>query len=461
VPELKLAQVRTEPLEYRPAADYFSCIRTLENPIWLDSGLDSGVSPASTGRFDILSAAPENILSLKRSSSLAQNDCSKLQPLRDALSVLRPVEPSEDIPFCGGLIGYLGYETNHQEHNISARTDIHTPQVCMGLYSWALILDHLKKTAQLVFHPDCSEEKAAKITRCFSERNEASTSRNAEFTLLEPFRASQSQAEYGEKVDRILEYLRAGDCYQVNLAQHFSAAYLGDCADAYLQLRTLTPTPHGAYLGFDRQILSLSPERFIQIREGLVETWPIKGTAPRSENPAEDAQLARQLSDSEKNRAENLMIVDLMRNDLSRCCKPGSIRVPGLYELHSFPTVHHLVSRVTGELSPGQDSVSVLEHCLPGGSITGAPKRRAMEIISELESQDRGVYCGCIGYLSSCGSMDTNIAIRTLEADGERLNAWGGGGIVIDSDRDSEFQETLDKIRPLLRHMERGLNNQF
>jgi para-aminobenzoate synthetase component 1 len=458
---LKLAQVRTEPLEYRPAADYFSCVRILENPIWLDSGLDSGVSLASTGRFDILSAAPDSILRLNRSSNSVQNHSSKLQPLRDALSVLQPVESSEDIPFCGGLIGYLGYEANHQEHNISARNSTDTPQVCMGLYSWALILDHLKKTAQLVFHPECSEEKATLIIRFFSSQLDKSTSRKTNFELLEPFQASQSYSNYGENIDRILEYLRAGDCYQVNLAQHFSAAYSGDCADAYLQLRTLTPSPHGAYLGFDRQILSLSPERFIQIRERLVETWPIKGTAPRSKNPAEDAQLARQLSDSEKNRAENLMIVDLMRNDLSRCCQPGSIRVPSLFELNSFPTVHHLVSQVTGELSPDQDCVSVLEYCLPGGSITGAPKRRAMEIIAELESQDRGVYCGCIGYLSSCGSMDTNIAIRTLEADGERLNAWGGGGIVIDSDRDSEFQETLDKIRPLLRHMERGLDSKL
>jgi len=461
---LNLAKVRTEPLEYRPAADYFSSIRNLDYPIWLDSGLDSSVSPASTGRFDILSASPEHILNLSTTQYSSQKNSSNLQSLRDALSILRPVEPSEDIPFCGGLIGYLGYETNHLQHQIPARTKTYIPQVCMGLYSWALILDHLKKTAQLVFHPDCNEEKAAKIVDrfchlTFSQTINEATNQKSNFRLLEPFQASQSQADYGTNIDRILDYLRAGDCYQVNLAQHFSAAYQGDCADAYIQLRALTPTPHGAYLGFDRQILSLSPERFIQIRGRHVESWPIKGTAPRSENPAEDAQLARQLSDSEKNRAENLMIVDLMRNDLSRCCEPGSIRVPGLYELHSFPTVHHLVSRITGELSSDQDAVSVLEHCLPGGSITGAPKRRAMEIISELESQDRGVYCGCVGYLSACGSMDTNIAIRTLEADGERLNAWGGGGIVIDSDRDSEYQETLDKIRPLLRHMERGLSS--
>lgn len=487
------SKLKTDELEYQPGVFYFNRIRNLADPVWLDSGLNSSVESPATGRFDILTAEPVERLNFDPAegfdpgpSSHSTRDPhsalgsplvrgrleqSALQPLRDALASISHIENCEDIPFCGGLIGYLSYEANHARHGIASRhsepisestsefifepNSDRKPQVLMGLYTWALILDHLKRTALLVFHPDCPSSLEQKVRANLKLEPPV---RQAGFSLLEPFGASQTREHYLSQIKKITDYLSSGDCYQVNLAQHFSAGYQGDCAEAYLQLRDLTPTPHGAYLGFaDRKILSLSPERFIQINQNQVQTWPIKGTAPRSDNPAEDAQLARQLTDSEKNRAENLMIVDLMRNDLSTCCVPGSIRVPGLYELHSFPTVHHLVSRVTGELSESQDPISVLEHCLPGGSITGAPKRRAMQIIAELEERDRGVYCGCIGYLSSCGTMDTNIAIRTLEADGTRLNAWGGGGIVMDSDAESEFQETLDKIQPLLKQLERNL----
>ncbi len=452
---MQLATIQLENIEYRPAAYYFDRLRHLKDPVWLDSGLNSPESSMHSGRFDILSAAPiEHIQFDPQQSSHAGGN---LQPLRDLLARIAPIHNSEDIPFCGGLIGYLSYEANHNFHKIPERNarEANKPQVRMGLYTCALVLDHLKRSAQLVTHPDCPERVHRQLRDTLQSQN--SFSATEDFQLIQPFRASQSPRQYLEKIQKIIQYLGAGDCYQVNLAQHFSAPYRGDCAQAYLQLRAITPTPYGAYLGFaDQKILSLSPERFIQVEKNLVQTWPIKGTAPRSTNPAEDAQLARQLLDSEKNRAENLMIVDLMRNDLSTCCVPGSIRVPGLYELHSFPTVHHLVSRVTGQLAESQDPVSVLERCLPGGSITGAPKRRAMQIIAELEDRDRGIYCGCIGYLSSCGSMDTNIAIRTLEADNTELHAWGGGGIVMDSNPEAEFQETLDKIQPLLKQLERS-----
>ena len=455
-------------LEYRPALDYFQKILQLENPVWLDSGVgtDSKNPPANidSRRFDILTALPNRLLKVDTQefdSLMPDNqDKSAISKIRETLAELTPVETNEDIPFCGGLIGYLTYESNHAKQGIARRDGAKTPQVLMGLYSWAIILDHLKKAAQLIFHPDCPAEIKISVSELIIQNNTPRERQNTkqEFQLQQAFQASQSESEYRQKIETIINYLKAGDCYQVNLAQHFSAKYQGHCAQAYIKLRNLTPTPHSAYLGFNNaEVLSLSPERFVQVRGNQVETWPIKGTAPRSENPALDAQLGRQLSDSEKNRAENLMIVDLMRNDLSICCKPGSIRVPGLYELHSFPTVHHLVSRVNGELKDGLDALSILDHCLPGGSITGAPKKRAMQIIQELEKRDRGVYCGCIGYLSSCGSMDTNIAIRTLQADGEKLHAWGGGGIVVDSNPESEYQETLDKIRPLLKRLEQSL----
>lgn len=458
-PQTAAQKIRIEKVEYRPASDYFESVRYLSDPVWLDSGFNPE-TPSNSGRYDILSAEPITKISFDPNSNNA--DGSSLQPLREALNSICKIAKYEDIPFCGGLIGYISYEANQAYHKVPQRhknkQQERATQVGMGLYSWALILDHLKRTAQLVFHPDCPDETEVKVREYLLKTSHPVPQKHSMFRLLEPFKASQTAQEYIAQIEKIIEYLSAGDCYQVNLAQHFSARYEGNCAEAYLKLRELTPTPYGAYLGFDeRQVLSLSPERFIQIKGQAVQSWPIKGTAPRSSNPAKDAQLARQLSDSEKNRAENLMIVDLMRNDLSTCCKPGSIRVPGLYELQSFPTVHHLVSRVTGELDESYDPVSVLEHCLPGGSITGAPKRRAMQIIAELEQRDRGVYCGCIGYLSSCGAMDTNIAIRTLETDGTTMQAWGGGGIVMDSDPESEFQETLDKIQPLLNQLEQYL----
>src|SRR5690606_38981037 len=250
---------------------------------------------------------------------------------------------------------------------------------------------------------------------------------------------------------RVQDYLQRGDCYQVNLARRFRAGYRGDPWRAYCQLRALGPAPFGAYLSLPfAEILSISPERFLLLEQGRVETRPIKGTRPRRADPVADAAEAAALRDSDKDRAENVMIVDLMRNDLGRVCRPGSIEVSGLFELESHASVHHLVSTVTGRLREGVTAVDLLAACLPGGSITGAPKRRAMEIIDELEPARRGVYCGAIGYLSDDGRMDTNIAIRTAVCQAGEISYWAGGGLVADSEADAEFEETLHKARPFL-----------
>jgi para-aminobenzoate synthetase component 1 len=255
-----------------------------------------------------------------------------------------------------------------------------------------------------------------------------------------------TRAEYEQAFERIRRYIVDGDCYQVNLAQRFEAQACGDPWRGYLALRHLSPAPHGAYLNLPfAQVMSVSPERFLQVRNREVETRPIKGTRPRAVDPRLDAERAQALAASAKDRAENVMIVDLLRNDLAKNCRLGSVHVPRLFAVESFAGVHHLVSTVRGELAQGRDALDLLRGCFPGGSITGAPKVRAMQIIEELERYRRGIYCGCIGYLGDDGAMDTSIAIRTLVHRAGTVRYWAGGGIVADSVAAEEYQETLDK----------------
>jgi len=266
---------------------------------------------------------------------------------------------------------------------------------------------------------------------------------------------------YGRAFRRIHDYIRNGDCYQVNLAQRFAAAASGDPWLAYQALRVINPAPFSAYLSTPyAQILSASPERFLKVQNGRVETRPIKGTRPRAGHPRLDAELVEALRQSEKDRAENVMIVDLLRNDLSKNCALGSVKVPRLFEVESFATVHHLVSTVTGELEPGRDALDLLRGCFPGGSITGAPKLRAMQIIEELEPHRRGVYCGAIGYIGFDGNMDLNIAIRTLVYSGGVIRCSAGGGIVADSRLEDEYQETFDKAAAMLKLLQQSAASQ-
>jgi para-aminobenzoate synthetase component 1 len=253
-------------------------------------------------------------------------------------------------------------------------------------------------------------------------------------------------------VARVRDYIIAGDIFQANLSQRFEAPLEEDPWRLYRRLREVNPAPFAAYLEFDGvAVASASPERFLLLdTAGQVETRPIKGTRPRGVSPEHDAALSRALHDSGKDRAENLMIVDLLRNDLSRTCAPGTVRVPELFALEGFRTVHHLVSTVTGTLAPGHEATDLLATTFPGGSITGAPKVRAMEIIAELEPSRRGIYCGSIGYLSVTGAMDTSIVIRTFVCLAGRAFFSAGGGIVADSDPAQEYEETLDKARALI-----------
>ena len=425
--------------------------------------LDSGFPHSQVGRFDIITAEPIENLSFIIDKTITYDDISKyFTKLAEAHSRHCGgglVAPAEDIPFCGGLAGYLDYGIGSPLQYLpvrgSARAELH-------IYGWAVIQDHLLRRCHLAALPSTGRatRKAVldRLRGCHSPGH-SGASRNPPFSLDTPFKSNMGRDTYRQALEQIQRYIRAGDCYQANLAQRFSATFSGDPWEAYRMLRPLAAAHQGGYMRVDESshLLCFSPERFLRLAGRRVETRPIKGTRPRQEDPAADRLMAEELRLSPKDRAENLMIVDLLRNDIGRNCLPGSIRVDRLFELESYPTVHHLVSTVGGELLPDRSAFDLLRDCFPGGSITGAPKRRAMQVIDELEPHDRQAYCGSMLYISADGRMDSNIAIRSLVCDGGDIHCWGGGGIVADSAWEQEYQETIDKVGYLIAALERTL----
>lgn len=421
--------------------------------------LDSGYPGCAQGRYDILSANPSTTLVTRGMRTLVRSRSGIRQTEADPFVLLgRELEnqaaAADDLPFSGGAIGYFSYDLGRRLERLPAIARDHEalPEMAVGIYRWAVIVDHHEHMAWLAGYCHDAIEKARlqRLAANLSKSN--STRRRKPFGVVSPIASNFTRADYLKAFERIKRYIREGDCYQVNLAQRFSASVEGDPWLAYRQLRRINPAPYGAYLNLPfSQILSASPERFLRVAQACVETKPIKGTRPRSPVIEADSSLARELAGSAKDRAENVMIVDLLRNDLSKCCEPGSVKVPKLFDVESFATVHHLVSTVTGRLASHLRATDLLRACFPGGSITGAPKLRAMQIIEELEPERRGVYCGSIGYLGFDGNMDTNIAIRTLTVTRGIATVAAGGGIVFDSVGEQEYQETLDKASAMLR----------
>jgi para-aminobenzoate synthetase component 1 len=354
--------------------------------------------------------------------------------------------PIEDLPFIGGALGYFSYDLGRRVESIPdiSKNDIPTAEMAIGIYDWALIADHKKKTITLI-QPQNSD-RTHWLEQFLSIEDDKSP-----FALVSPWSSNMTQAEYTAKFEVIHDYLQSGDCYQINLAQRFNASYEGSEWLAYKKLAVNNGAPFSAFIRTpELAILSVSPERFLQVKDKQIETKPIKGTRPRSCDPIADAKEADILRNSPKDRSENLMIVDLLRNDIGRVAIPGSVKVPKLFDIESFPAVHHLVSTITGELKTEYSTYDLLKASFPGGSITGAPKIRAMEIIEELEPHRRNLYCGSIGYISRCGTMDTSITIRTLIAYKDTLYASAGGGIVADSKVELEYEETLHKLGKIL-----------
>ena len=449
----------TRAFHYRPdSSELFAALRQLAWPVFLDSGRPFSVQ----GRYDIISAEPIARLvtrgprtEIHHASAVDTSLADPFDLLGEVLGPLRPGIPG--LPFSGGAIGYFGYDLARRLERLpSLAQDAEAiPDMAVGIYDWALIVDHQEGRSHLVAPDRVSlDARHALLTAALAGRTGAPPPRS--YRVRDRVRANMSHGRYLASIARIQDYLRAGDCYQVNFAQRFAVPAEGDPWDAYRALRLLNPAPFAAYLATPEcQVLCSSPERFLRLAAGVVETKPIKGTRPRGQDPGEDQRLAETLLASPKDRAENLMIVDLLRNDLGKVCTIGSVRVPRLFAIESFARVHHLVSTVTGQLAPGRRAVDLLRACFPGGSITGAPKRRAMEVIEELEPNRRGVYCGAIGYLGFDGGMDTNIAIRTLVHSAGVTRLWAGGGIVADSDPESEYRETYHKAGPLLDLLER------
>ena len=422
--------------------------------------LDSCHDQSGQGRFDIFAAEPYATFECTgRQAVLTRGNERQVlygNPFRLLAELLEPLsEGDAKIPFCGGAIGYLSYELGRAYVGLTdPRADLPDyPQLAVGLYDWSVVSDHQEQRCYLASHERSPatrliwEELSAKLL-------DESPLQEHPYRVLEPLRSDFTLETYAAAFQAVRDYIEAGDCYQVNLAQRFSAPSEGRLWTAYQYSRTINPAPFSAYFNHpELEIASASPERFLEVAGGKVETRPIKGTARRI--PGQEKQQCNELRESVKDRAENLMIVDLLRNDLSKNCASGSVKVPELFKVESFATVHHLVSTVSGTLREGRTSLDLLEGCFPGGSITGAPKRRAMEIIEELEPKPRGVYCGSLAYIGFDGNMDSSIAIRTMVQAAGETSLYAGGGLTHGSQMEAEHQECLDKAAAIQEALER------
>ncbi|MBV1880467.1 MAG: aminodeoxychorismate synthase component I [Pseudomonadales bacterium] len=464
-----MSTVTVNPIPYdQNSALLFDKIQHLDWAIFLDSA--NSHHPKS--RYDILTALPDiKISTLENTTQVqeAKNSIraevrdyktlyeSTIDPLsivetefqrwklsKDTNSILSKLTDFGVLP---GLYGYFGYDLGRRFESIpeTSERDIALPELSCGIYSWIILVDHKSQRSHLISlssSPNCQW-----ILRLLNKKHASVNS----FQLTKDWKSNLPKDHYQSAFQKIKSHIQKGNCYQINLTHRLSNHFQGSPWLAYKALRQRNPNPFSAFLNLgNHQILSFSPEQFIQVRDGIAQTRPIKGTSPRDENPSIDAHLAEQLTRSEKNRAENLMIVDLLRNDFSKRCIPHSVKVPALFDLESFPTVHHLVSTVVGELPPSLSPLKLMKSCFPGGSITGAPKIKAMQIIEETEPQRRSIYCGSILYLDIAGRLDSSITIRTMLCELNRIYCWAGGGIVADSISEEEYQETFDKIKGLL-----------
>jgi para-aminobenzoate synthetase component 1 len=445
-----------------------ACARLLDLPLPLL--LESALPVERIGRYSYLTADPWLVLRRKGGSE------DPLALLQELLSRYALPAHAGLPPFQGGAAGYLAYDLCHFLERLPAPRfdDLGLPDLCLGLYDWTLAWDHAEGRSWL-FSTGLPAEGSERRTR--AEARADSVLRRLAGPPVERGRPRPRAAAAGPPtwpvpalpgvsstfsregflrgVARTREYVLAGDIFQANLSQRLESALADHPFDLYLRLRAANPAPFAAYFDFgEAAAVSASPERFLLLAGELVETRPIKGTSPRGVNPRHDSALGAALFESEKDQAENVMIVDLLRNDLSKVCRDGTVDVPELCRIERYATVHHLVSTVVGRLRPGLGPVELLRAAWPGGSISGAPKVRAMEIIAELEPTRRGLYTGSLGYISFSGAMDTSIAIRTFVVKPGRAWFQAGGGIVADSEPEREYEETLQKARGLVAALE-------
>ena len=430
--------------------------------------LDSGMDHEKLGAYSFIGFAPFFVFKSKGDKIdiyKTGNDIpttyygDPFDKLREVLNTYR-MDYQTDLPFVGGAVGYLGYDLCHHIEKLPKKAidDVIIPDCYFGLYDGIIIIDHQKNEvfiAALGVKDDkvkIVEEIEQKVKENEKDGVAIPTNIHSNSTKLI---SNFIKADYLNAVDKIREYIKAGDIYQANMTQRFECKTQASPYELYAKLRSVNPAPFASFIDFgDGHIVSSSPERFIRIKDRLIETRPIKGTCPRGKTQEEDIINKHNLMSSEKDKAELLMIVDLERNDIGRISKPGSVKVTELFHLETYPTVHHLVATVTGEMCDNIDVVDCLKATFPGGSITGAPKIRAMEIIDELEPTARNIYTGSIGYIGFNGDVDLNIVIRTILCKGDKAYFQVGGGIVWDSNSEQEYQETLDKAKALIHVLE-------
>lgn len=410
-----------------------------------------------------------------KGSSFFNNDFFNNKIVNDQLKTdeKRP-KRIQHIPLHSGWVGYYSYPNHFNSSPLpSDATDIAE----FHYYPYAICLDHTTGDFHLLGNPDTHaknifellqqeilgdvENKEAKNGKSDIHCNKMEPLKHSNLTTQIDFKASKftptwSKEEYKHAFYKIQDYLKAGDCYQVNLTQPHKAQYVGSAIETLAPLYSALNPSYGCYFeGSECTLVSVSPERFMSIDdEGRLEAKPIKGTIKRSEDPIQDQLYIDELKNSTKDQAENLMIVDLLRNDLSMSAEPNSVKVEKLFDLETHPNVHHLVSTISAQLKSNLTPSEAIQNAFPGGSITGAPKKRAMEIINELEAQPRSLYCGSFGYYSDTGHVDFNILIRSLEFRKQEITCWGGGGITISSDCDEEYEESLTKVRKIMEVIE-------
>jgi para-aminobenzoate synthetase component 1 len=434
--------------------------------------LDSGMDPQRLGRYSFIGFDPFKVMSSRGNQiTIAHQDGQEKEQgnpfdiLGKMLETYRLDSLPSALPFCGGAVGYLSYDLCHFIERLpsTAVDDLMLPESYFGFYDTIIAFDNLEGKGYIVStgFPELDEKRRLKRARLrLGEIKSRLSSHHPHITKENPASGKTSEAVlksnftpegYIEAVDRVREYIAAGDVFQVNLSQRFETELTVTPYELYRRLKQINVAPFASYLNFDGvTIVSASPERFLRVDGDWVETRPIKGTRPRGKNSIEDAMLVQELLNSAKDRAENVMIVDLERNDLGRVCQYGTVKVTELAILETFPTVFHLTSTVIGKLRPDKNRIDLLKAAFPGGSITGAPKVRAMEIIDELEPTRRSVYTGAIGYLSFGRNLDLNIVIRTFIIKGNKAYFQVGGGIIYDSNAEAEYQETLDKAKALI-----------
>ena len=465
------------------APELFELIKDRPYSFFLDSGMD----PQRLGRYSFLGSEPFLVIQSRGSEiTLVRGREHEVQygnPF-DAMGKLLEIYKLDHcpapVPFLGGAVGYFSYDLCHFIERLpsTAIDDLKLPESYFAFYDTVVAFDHLEGRAYLVAtgFPETEERQRLRRARMRLEEmkdwlyaaspgQEASLpqrgrSGEGEFQPIQENRrvlpkSNFTREEYIKAVDRVREYIAAGDVFQVNLSQRLEADLKIPPYELYKRLRMVNPAPFASYLNFQGlTIVSTSPERFLKVQGDLVETRPVKGTRPRGKDPVEDERLAQELTHSSKDRAENVMIVDLERNDLGRVCRYGTVKVTELAILETFPTVFHLTSTVVGRLRRGKSNINLLKATFPGGSITGAPKVRAMEIIDELEPTKRSVYTGSIGYLSFNADIDINIVIRTFLIKEGKAYFQVGGGIIYDSDSEAEYMETLDKAKALIQALQ-------